>query len=88
MGSLQAHEMAEMTDLETALRWHLGSNHYPPVPKTMVQPCADAIEAVNNLDYNKDIELPNGVLYKGLTFAPACVIVEQHHLEAWITEDL
>jgi (2Fe-2S) ferredoxin len=28
--------------------------------------------------------MPEGVLYKGLTFAPASAIVEQHHLEWFI----
>jgi hypothetical protein len=49
----------------------------------MVQPCVEAIFAVNDWNADKDIELPEGVSYKGSPTAPAWAIVEQHHLDAW-----
>ena len=73
-------------DLETQLRIHLTGNHYPPVPVSMVQPCIDAIDAYYDEDYNKMIEMPEGVSYRGSKFAPASAIIEQHHLEAWLPE--
>ena len=33
-----------------------------------------------------EIELPEGVLYKNKTTAPAHAIAEQHHLDAWLPE--
>ena len=84
MGSLQAQEMARLTDLDTALRWHLQSNHYPPVPLSMLKPCKAAIEAFQDEDWDREIPL-NGTTYKGrITTAPARAIVEQHHLQAFI----
>jgi hypothetical protein len=87
MGSLQAAEMAEMLSLEDAIAWQLRGNHYPPIPLTMVQPCIEAIHAYNGLDYDLEIEMPEGVFYKGMTTAPAWAIVEQHHLHPWIELD-
>ena len=87
MGSLQASEMASMADLDTALLWHLTCNHYPPIPTYMIEPCKQAIEACNAGDYNLEIELPNGVLFRGSPTCKASDVVIGHHLDAWLTED-
>ena len=73
-------------DLDTQIQIHLTSNHYPPVPTSMVAPCIDAIDAYYDEDYNKLIEMPEGVSYRGEKFAPASAIIEQHHLDAWLPE--
>lgn len=88
MGALQAREMAEMSadNLEGAIEWHLRSNHFPPVPHSMVKPCIEAIEAYNSEDYDRLISLPEGVGYRGLTVAPVHAIITNHHLEAWLVE--
>ena len=75
-------------DLEVSLGYHLQGNHYPPVPLSMVQPCMDAIDAYFEEDYNRLIELPEGVTYRGgATSAPAYAIVENHHLDAYLQYD-
>jgi len=92
MGSNLSNEMADGTladlgivlSLEDQITIQLRNNHYPPVPHSMVQPCIDAIYACCDEDYNRSIELPEGVLWKGLTNAPAYAIVEAHHLDAWV----
>ncbi len=91
MGSNFATELADNDlfpelDLETAIGYHLQGNHYPPVPLSMVQPCIEAIDAYYDEDYNKLIEMPEGVSYKGDSYAPAWAIIEQHHLDAWLPE--
>jgi hypothetical protein len=86
MGSNFATELAELDlglSLEDSIAIHLTANHYPPVPRSMVQPCIDAIDAYHEEDYNKLIEMPEGVTYRGDRYAPAHAIIEQHHLEAW-----
>lgn len=86
MGSNFAHELADYDlglDLSTAIKIHLTSNHYPPVPVSMVEPCIDAIDAYWNQDTDQEIQMPEGITYKGRTTAPAWAIIEQHHLEAW-----
>ncbi len=87
MGSLQAQEMAEMLDTRTAIQWHLRSNHYPPVPVAMVDPCIEAIGACNELDHDRLISLNGAGLWRGQESAPAWAIVEGHHLQAWIELD-
>lgn len=73
--------------LEQQLAYHLTSNHFPPIPTSMVQACIEAIDALNEGNYDKMISLPDGVGYKGLTAAPASAIVEQHHLDPFLDED-
>lgn len=89
MGMNTALDLAENLDisLENAIAMHLRGNHYPPVPLTMVQPCIDAIDAIHAGDGDTEIEMPEGVLYKGRTTAPAWAIAEQHHLHAWLPEE-
>lgn len=87
MGYSSALSMAtEGIDIDIALSWHLQSNHYPPVPLSMMQPCKDAIDAYWEDDCDREIDLPEPVTYKGLTSAPAWAIIEQHHLGAWCTD--
>jgi hypothetical protein len=89
MGSVTALGIKDsVLDLETQILYHLRGNHYPPVPKEMVAPCIEAIDAYYDEDFNRMIEMPwigdFQVLYKGMTHAPASAIVEQHHLEWFI----
>ena len=88
MGSNMAYELTN-TDLgmERAIGYHLQGNHYPPVPLTMVQPCLDAIQAYWEDDLNRMIDMPEGVSYRGSNEAPAWAVIEQHHLDAWISHD-
>jgi hypothetical protein len=90
MGSNLAYDLAEQIDLplETQIGYHLQGNHYPPVPLSMVQPCIEAIDAYYEEDYNKLIKMPEGVSYRGDRYAPAHAIITQHHLEAWLPEEL
>jgi hypothetical protein len=73
--------------IEDQIAMHLNGNHYPPVPLTMVKPCIEAIDAYWEDDLDAKIELPEGVLWRGETTAPAWSIIEGHHLSAWCTED-
>jgi hypothetical protein len=89
MGSNFANDLtlADNLTIENQIAIHLSANHYPPVPAIMVQPCVEAIDAVNDLGlWDLEIPLPEGVSWRGLTTAPAHAIIEQHHLDAWIIE--
>ena len=86
MGYNTALDLSNELDLEVALGYHLQGNHYPPVPLSMVQPCIEAIDAYYDEDYDKLIEMPEGVSYRGNTHAPAHAIIDQHHLHAWLPE--
>jgi hypothetical protein len=88
MGNLQAQEFAELVDLDTALHWHARSNHYPPLPTTLVPVWKEVIKWVNGgNDSSKEFKLPAGITYRGYFVAPAWVIIEKHHLGAWIVDE-
>lgn len=87
MGYTTAVGLAEELSLEAGLAYHLQANHYPPVPVAMVQPCIDAIDAYWEDDYNRLIELPQDITWRGQTSAPASAIIEAHHLDAWLQDD-
>lgn len=84
MGYASARDMAEQTDLRTAIAWHLRGNLYPPVPLVMVETCEQAILSVLDNEAKKMLPLPDGVLYRGEPFASAAAVVEGHHLEAFV----
>lgn len=71
-------------DMELALRAHLRGNLFPPQPEYMYEPCLAAIEAANEEDYDREIDMPEGVLYKHLRTAPASAIIEQFRLEGFL----
>lgn len=83
MGAVSAKAMAEMdtVNLRTALSWHLTSNHYPPVPTTMISACIEALDNANEGSWEKLVGLPEGVE------APTHAIIEQHHLESFLDDD-
>lgn len=88
MGRMYAEGIRESgLDLHTMIHWHLTGNHFPPVPTSMVEPCIEAINAVNEGDYDREVELPEGVTYKGRDTAPAWAIVDQHHLDTFLQRE-
>lgn len=89
MGSNLAHDLAGMKDLslDRSLAIQLRSNHYPPVPLSMIEPCKEAILAGRGEDFDRLIDLPEGISWRGNTAAPARAIIEAHHLEAWLYTD-
>ena len=89
MGSNFATELAELDlglSLEDSIAIHLQANHYPPVPRSMVQPCIDAIDAYYDEDYQRLIDLPAPITWRDKSQAPASAIVEAHHLDAWLPQ--
>ena len=86
MGLMTAMALEEELGLEAGLAIHLQSNHYPPVPVAMVQPCIDAIDAYYEEDYGRLIELPAGITWRNQTSCPAHAIVDAHHLDAWLPQ--
>jgi hypothetical protein len=52
----------------------------------MVQPCIEAIDCYWSDELDREIDLPEGVLYRGSKTAPAREIIINHHLDAWCEE--
>jgi hypothetical protein len=89
MGATFAKDLATMDGLsmQAAIKVHLTSNFYPPVPTSMVEPCMHAIDAYWEDDTSRLIILPDGVFWRGETSAPAHAIINQHRLYPWIEDD-
>ena len=88
MGNLMSQDLAGGGyDLRQALAIQLQSNHYPPVPLSMIDACISALDACIEEENDQLIELPEGVSWRGQSSAPAWSIVEAHHLEAWLYEE-
>ena len=91
MGSNLSMELADKDlfpdlDLETAITIQLRSNHYPPVPYSMVPVCIEALDAYNSGEHDKEISLPDGVTWRNKITAPANAIIDAHHLWEWVIE--
>ncbi len=74
-------------DLTAALTYHLLSNHFPPLPTSII-PCAKAaIEAYNRGDWEAKIPLPEGIRHRVHGFeVPVVVAIEAWHLEPFLNE--
>jgi hypothetical protein len=84
MGYSSLLGMLGSTDIETALVWHLSSNHYPPMPLVMVEPCLTAIANANAGDWDALINLPDGVLWRGENACPTYALIKGAHLDAFL----
>jgi hypothetical protein len=71
-------------ELDSLIRIHLQSNHYPPVPACMVKPCRAAVQAAEDGDYEVHIVLPKGVTWLGHGYVTAAALIDQHHLGCFI----
>lgn len=89
MGLNFATELADMDTIpfEQKINMHLQYNFYPPVPSSMVIPCMQAIDAYYEDDQDREIEMPQGVSYRGKDTAPAYAIIEQHRLYSFIEDE-
>lgn len=90
MGSNFARDLAsgEFTiSLEDAIAVHLTSNHYPPVPISLVPACIEAIDAMNASEPDTWIALPDGIGFHGYSSVEAFELVQALHLEAWLADE-
>lgn len=90
MGRSSLEGMLEMTDLDTALGWHMKSNLLgsPSPPSFMIPVAAAAIDAANEGETDRLIELPDNVEFRdGRTAVEAWRIIESFRLDSFIEQD-
>jgi len=88
VGSLQAKEMREQASHEVALTWHLQHNHYPPIPLMMIPIAQQAIEAANEHEWDREIEMPDEVEHKVHgNNVPACVLIDYMNLQDFLDSE-
>jgi hypothetical protein len=73
--------------MEVALLDHLRYNHYPPLPGSLVKPCIDAIAKADQEEWDAEIAMPEGLLFRGQGSATAAQIVESCHLHEFLSLD-
>jgi hypothetical protein len=81
MGRAQAEGMASLTDLTTAVSWHLRSNHYPPIHDDFVPVALKAIYLAGEGEYDAELEYPNGLV------RTVAHTIEGLHLSAFLDEE-
>lgn len=65
-------------DLETKMSWQLQGNHYPPIDDSFIPVAIKAIECANTNNWDKVLELPNGVE------RTASFVIEGLHLQPFV----
>ncbi len=80
-------ELPPEGSIEDQLSWHFRSKLQSEVPSSMTVPCKLAILAAREGDWQRLIELPEGVSYRGQKLAPAKSIVQNYLLEAWVVPE-
>jgi len=82
MGNATARDLATSgIDLDTALRVHLRSNHYPPIHLDFLPIARQAIELAQGEEWDAELEYPNGLV------RTVAHTVEGLHLDAFIEQD-
>ena len=74
--------------LNTALHWHLTSNHYPPLPTELISVAEKAIDLANEDDWDAEIEMPEGIQFRNSDTATVQQIVASMHLEEFIDPEV
>ena len=69
---------------QASMELHLQYNHYPSVSLCMVKPCMDAVENALMDEWDKEVDLPEGMSFKGSKVAPTHKIIEDFHLETFL----
>lgn len=80
MGLANLIGMIEQVGFIEALKWHLRYNCFPAVPEAMIPVCHAAIDAINDGDVQKQIDLPQGFTKKSCA---AAEIVRTLHLDVF-----
>ena len=68
--------------LYAAIEYQLTSNFYPPHPRALIGPCVEAVKAAINGEWQKDIPMPEGILYgqDKQTTAKAITLIDDFRL--------
>ncbi len=85
MGRASLEGMKGMLNQDAMLRWHLQSNHYPPVNVAFIPVAKEAIKFAkrglaedDGTFFDRELKMPNG---KCLTVR---AIIEQLHLDSFL----
>jgi hypothetical protein len=81
LGFKQAVDEGQIS-LAVAIGWHLGSNHFPPVPQVWVPVAIEAIDAANEDDWDRELHRPEGYDQESLIIVSE--VIEGLHLDSFL----
>lgn len=89
MGAITAIDLKDQAkegtcSLDTALAIHFQSNHYPPLPLSLIPVAKRVIEKAQRGEWEARVRLPEGITFRGSTLAPVRECAKAWHLDAWI----
>jgi hypothetical protein len=79
---LASGDFVDSTDRQISI--HFSSNCYPPIPQFMLPVAIEAIQAVNEGDFDREIALPDNVQFRNSITVKACEAVDALYLNAWV----
>lgn len=83
MGYNTARDFAAFApSLEVALAAHFASNCFPPVPRALVGPAIEALDATVDGEHDRIIAVP-----QGFGSAPASEFINRLHLHAFLPDE-
>ena len=89
MGSTSANDMAYFVRTgeiasDVALYWHLTSNHYPPLPSSLIPTAQRALKKAAAGLWKARVLLPAGATYKGKRTMQVSDVIDWLHLESFL----
>lgn len=88
MGHTSAVDMANWNpDLESAITWHLRSNHFPPHPYFMIPFAIRAVKKFNKGQWHTKVRLPADAEHRsGKRLMPVLDVINTLHLDPFLEE--
>jgi hypothetical protein len=72
---------------DIALHIHLTSNHYPPIPLTMIPVAKRAIVKANRGEWDKKVRMPEGVSHRVYgNLVPVHQVISHMHLDTFLDQ--
>jgi len=86
MGYSSVSDMRNFVAEDTALTWHLQSNHYPPISVAFLPMAKAALAHARAGEWEATVEFPAGARRAGQSVAIS-EVVKELHLEAFLEEE-
>lgn len=88
MGRIALEGMREVADEDTALRWHLFSNHFPPLPEGVLGLAKRVLKAWREGRREAKIDIAEVGRHRTYgTVVPIGMCVREWHLEGFLDDD-
>lgn len=87
MGRMGLEAMMEQATTDQVLVWHLTSNHFPPLPVSLVGSVKRAITNADHGDWNKKVRMDGIMCRQHGRLCPTWHLVEIAHLDSFIEQE-